>query len=169
MGRPQYRNDEQDYQIRQGKQMDCLRIVNGTQEKNGFLLAEPLSAAYQREAASIYPVTWIRTDHDGHFCGCWKRKPYGRATLGTIRKRTGREMDGSESGWDKGKHMKRKFGLQMKFALLFFGVMTLITVSVLYFTGRMNEMIIDEKYHNYAVSIARLAASMVTAGGNVYL
>ena len=72
-------------------------------------------------------------------------------------------MDGSESGWDKGKHMKRKFGLQMKFALLFFGVMTLITVSVLYFTGRMNEMIIDEKYHNYAVSIARLAASMVTA------
>lgn len=76
MGRPQYRNDEQDYQIRQGKQMDCLRIVNGTQEKNGFLLAEPLSAAYQREAASIYPVTWIRTDHDGHFCGCWKRKPY---------------------------------------------------------------------------------------------
>ncbi len=59
--------------------------------------------------------------------------------------------------------MKRKFGLQIKFTLLFLGFMLLITGTIILFLVNNNKVIIEESYRNYAISIGQLAAGMVTA------
>ncbi|MDE7297842.1 MAG: HAMP domain-containing protein [Lachnospiraceae bacterium] len=59
--------------------------------------------------------------------------------------------------------MKRKFGLRMKFTLLFLGFTLLITAAVFAIIEYNNETIIRSRFYDYAVSIGSLAASMVTA------
>lgn len=56
-----------------------------------------------------------------------------------------------------------KFGLQIKFTMLFLGFMFLITMAVLGITEYNNEIIIEQRFYDYAVSIGSLAASMVPA------
>ncbi len=64
--------------------------------------------------------------------------------------------------------MKRKFGLQTKFTLLFLGFMVLITLAVLLITEYNNEIIIERRFYDYAVSIGSLTAGMVTADEVLY-
>lgn len=68
--------------------------------------------------------------------------------------------------------MKRKkkcrFGLQMKFTALFLGCMSLIFIVVIVFTESINGVMLDERYHAYAVSIAKLTAGMISAEEVLY-
>lgn len=59
--------------------------------------------------------------------------------------------------------MKRRFGLQAKITLIFLGVMAAITVSVLIVMDYNNQVIIEERFYDYAVGIGSLTAGMVTA------
>lgn len=57
--------------------------------------------------------------------------------------------------------MKVRFGLRIKFFVLFFTFMAVLTSAILYVTKNSYEETIIDKYYNYAVSIAKLSASVV--------
>lgn len=59
--------------------------------------------------------------------------------------------------------MKHRFGLQMKVTLIFLGVMAAITAAVLTVMEYNNEIIIEERFYDYAVGIGSLTAGMITA------
>lgn len=59
--------------------------------------------------------------------------------------------------------MKGRFGLQAKVTLIFLGVMAVITAAVLLVMDYNNQIIIEERFYDYAVGIGSLTAGMVTA------
>lgn len=59
--------------------------------------------------------------------------------------------------------MKRRFGLQMKITLIFLGVMAIITAAVLLVMDYNNQIIIEERFYDYAIGIGSLTAGLVTA------
>lgn len=65
--------------------------------------------------------------------------------------------------------MKQRFGLMIKFTILFLGFMALITMAVLAITEYNNEIIIEQRFYDYAISIGSLAASVVPADEVLYL
>ena len=58
--------------------------------------------------------------------------------------------------------MKVKFGLQLKFALLFMGVMFFIVFAVRLFLYGEYAKLLNQQHFNYAVSIARIIEGMIT-------
>lgn len=59
--------------------------------------------------------------------------------------------------------MKNRFGLLMKFVVLFFCFMLLLTKTVQIYTNSNNLQFVYDRYQKYAVSIGNLAASIVPA------
>lgn len=56
--------------------------------------------------------------------------------------------------------MKVRFGLRMKFTLLFLGLMFLIALTVISFLNRSHTSLVREQYMNYAVFIAQMVNGM---------
>lgn len=57
--------------------------------------------------------------------------------------------------------MKVKFGLRMKFTLLFLGLMALIGLAVISFLNRSHTSLVREQYTNYAIFIAQMVNGMM--------